>query len=103
MPYKNPQKKKEHNHKYYKGWYAKYGRNRAIDYHEAINEWKKNHPEAMKARVKLRWQIKIGKIIRPKNCSICKREVKISAHHPDYSKPLKVIWLCSSCHKLLHT
>jgi len=43
-----------------------------------------------------------GKIIRPKTCSKCHRRGKIQAHHSDYSKPLKVKWLCQKCHKRKH-
>jgi hypothetical protein len=34
-------------------------------------------------------------------CARC-GEVKAEAHHPDYSKPLDVIWLCDICHGLEH-
>ena len=55
------------------------------------------------ARGKLRYQIKIGKIIRPTVCSRC-NETKdpIHAHHVDYSKPFDVVWLCRQCHELEH-
>jgi len=102
MPYKNKKDKKAHNQKYYKKWYAKNGRERAANYQEAIEEWRKKHPKAIKVQKRLREAIEKGKIIRPKICSKCKRKVKISAHHPDYSRPLEVIWVCSSCHKKLH-
>jgi predicted Zn-ribbon and HTH transcriptional regulator len=39
-----------------------------------------------------------GDIKRQKVCSLCGSTHRISAHHPDYTKPLDVEWLCSSCH-----
>jgi len=42
------------------------------------------------------------KIIRPTTCSNCGANRKVQAHHPDYFRPLKIEWLCSSCHKNLH-
>lgn len=91
-----------YNRKYYREWYAKNGRNRAIDYVEAIIDWQKKHPEAVKAQRLLRYAVKIGKTIKPKSCHNCKQEKRLSAHHNNYSKPLEVLWLCSSCHKLIH-
>lgn len=42
-----------------------------------------------------------GKGHKPKNCSICGKETRIHGHHPDYDKPLKVVWCCQVCHKIL--
>ena len=87
---------------YYAEWYKKNGRNRAIDYTEAIIEWRNNHPDGVRAQAILNYAIKSGKIIKPKNCEKCTKEKRLCAHHDDYSKPLKVKWLCSSCHKIEH-
>ena len=87
---------------YYRKWYAKNGRNRSVDYQEMIIEWMERYPEKVKARQKLNYAIKEGKIEKPQNCSKCNKITRLSAHHPDYTKPLEVKWLCSSCHKIVH-
>lgn len=46
--------------------------------------------------------LKTGRLINPKICSECGKRGRIEGHHPDYSKPLGVIWLCSSCHRSVH-
>ncbi len=102
MSYKNPEDKRIHNQRYYKKWYAKNGRNRAINYCEAIIKWQKKHLKEIAIQGKLRYAVKIGKIIRPTTCSKCERKTRISGHHENYSKPLKVVWVCSSCHKKIH-
>lgn len=47
------------------------------------------------ARSMLFYYIKIGRIKREK--CFC-GETKVHAHHPDYSKPLEVKWLCRKHH-----
>lgn len=43
-----------------------------------------------------------GVLIPPTECSRCNTPCKPRAHHPDYDKPLEVIWLCASCHNDVH-
>jgi ribosomal protein S27AE len=102
MPYNTPEKKKNHNQRYYKQWYVKNGRERSINYREVIDEWRKKHPEAVFAKLKVAKALKNGLIIKPKKCSKCGRITRLNGHHPDYSKPLEVLWVCGSCHKLIH-
>ncbi len=39
--------------------------------------------------------------IKKKNCTYCGSK-NSQMHHNDYSKPLKVIWVCRPCHLKLH-
>lgn len=54
------------------------------------------------ARNKLRAAVRRGDIEHPDGCSKCRTHGSIEAHHPDYSKPLDVVWLCRACHVNLH-
>jgi hypothetical protein len=88
---------------YYRQWYAERGRQRADDYRKIIEQWHKEHPEAVKASNLVNWAVKKGIIKKPEQCEFCKRDnTRINGHHPAYDKPLNVIWLCNSCHKKLH-
>lgn len=40
-------------------------------------------------------------VLVPKPCEEC-GEPDSEMHHPDYSKPLEVVWLCRPCHHALH-
>ncbi|KKN65024.1 hypothetical protein LCGC14_0485810 [marine sediment metagenome] len=49
--------------------------------------------------------IRSGRIVKPTECSKCSNSTpskQLHAHHPDYSKPLEIIWLCHPCHGLEH-
>jgi hypothetical protein len=39
--------------------------------------------------------------LRQKPCRHC-GDAKSERHHPDYARPLLVIWLCRRCHFRLH-
>ena len=56
------------------------------------------YPEKMRARQKV-YRAKKSGVLVPQPCEICESEENIQAHHPDYKKPLDVIWLCSVDHR----
>lgn len=62
-----------------------------------LKEYRKNNPEKNKARALVN-KTRLEK----QPCQNCKSTKNIHAHHPDYSKPLDVVWLCAQCHKLEH-
>ncbi len=43
-----------------------------------------------------------GRISKPDVCSKCGCGGIIHGHHPDYTLPLEVVWLCPTCHKAVH-
>ena len=59
-----------------------------------------NNPEKYKAMTAVTNAVRDGHL--EKNpCEMC-GELKVQAHHRDYSKPLDVQWLCRSCHLMVH-
>ena len=56
-----------------------------------------------KARIKLGFAVRNGKIKKPAQCDGCSFHAKLEAHHYDgYKNPFKVLWLCHFCHAKLH-
>jgi hypothetical protein len=60
-------------------------------------------PEKCRARELLRNALRRKELTKPDSCMICtSTQFEIEAHHPDYSKPLEVIWVCRPCHGIVH-
>lgn len=102
-----------------------YGRTR-----QAMWEWLKSHGTRMRPNLRFGSQnhfhrggraasekaqnilenaIQRGRVKRKVRCETCGRaatfkdgRTAIQAHHPDYNKPLLVMWLCQKCHHLWH-
>ena len=56
-------------------------------------------------RMRLQYELKMGRLTRPDACSECLRPVKPEAHHPrgyDGDAALDVEWLCKTCHGTRH-
>ncbi len=73
-------------------------------------EYKRKHPRKRRynplktrARHMVREAVLAGIVVRPRACQDCGRtDERLDAHHPDYSKPLDVMWLCRPCHGKQH-
>jgi hypothetical protein len=69
---------------------------------EQEREWAKKNPEKVRAHQMVRAAIKAGSMKRATLCEKCCSSGRIEAHHPDYAKPLSVLWLCRKCHSAAH-
>jgi hypothetical protein len=58
------------------------------------------YPERQAARAKVKDALRSGKLIKHP-CKVCGTE-RVHAHHPDWTKPLDVVWLCPPHHKQAH-
>ena len=61
--------------------------------------WRKTFPERKNAHSKVYRALISGKLTK-QLCFICGENAE--AHHPDYSKPLDVVWLCPPHHRQAH-
>ena len=61
---------------------------------------KAKFPEKIAARQALGVAVRTGQI-RKRPCEHCGAK-KVHGHHPDYSRPLDVVWLCPPCHRKEH-
>lgn len=61
-----------------------------------------------RAQKKVYHAMKSGRLVRNNTCERCgftwdgTLTSKIHAHHEDYNEPLRVAWLCDSCHGKRH-
>lgn len=72
-----------------------------------MRRWRPRHPlrpdqrRKMNARCYANVYQRRGKI-KPEPCQQCGSKLA-QKHHPNYSKPLEVVWLCRDCHLTLHS
>ena len=82
-------------------YYREYDRTRG--YHAADGYTKQHrlkNPEKYKAHQAVNNAKRAG-ILKEQPCQEC-GSTKVQAHHPDYSQPLEVVWVCAIHHKQLH-
>lgn len=64
------------------------------------SEWALKHPERKKATQAANNALRNGTLKRETLCQGCGLPKRLQKHHPDYSKPLMVVWLCKMCHAI---
>ena len=65
-------------------------------------EWRANNPGKRRAHQMVATALRNKSIVRPALCEKCGIETTLLAHHSDYKKPLKIIWVCDACHYQIH-
>lgn len=101
-------------------YYREFDRKRAMQPHRvaARSTYAKGSGKLVCNAAKTRWVIKNryrklainmlnnavrdGKVIK-EPCEVCGTEEWVHGHHDDYTKPLKVRWLCAAHHRLWHS
>lgn len=81
-------------------------RNRKRNRSEYFLKYAKNYALKQENKIKLLARKVMTKAIKDKilsrqPCVKC-GNIKVDGHHPNYSKPLSVIWLCKKHHQELH-
>ena len=80
---------------YYRHREERLAKSRA-QYQENRPPWRPREPFKEKCKALFAYAVKIGRI-QKQPCSVC-GALKAEGHHPDYFKPLEVIWLCRVHH-----
>jgi hypothetical protein len=83
-----------------------YDRQRAVLPHRVdlrariSRQWRAANPQGYKAHSVAAYAVKEGRLVAPSTCEGCGLPKRLEKHHPDYSKPLLVVWLCKPCHAI---
>lgn len=73
---------------------------RKKQFRETAKKMSLKYPEKQRARLLTAYAVRIGTLIK-KPCIIC-GELKVEAHHEDYTKPMEIIWFCRKHHSIHH-
>lgn len=92
--------------RYTKPRVREYDRQRAKLPHRIANmarvakAWDAKYPERAKAQNAAQNAVRDGRLQKPDACEGCGLPKRLEKHHPDYSKPLLVVWFCKPCHAI---
>jgi hypothetical protein len=63
------------------------------------DQWAARYPERKFAHKAVERALRSGRLTKPTACERCGTTGRLEGHHPDYTQPLQVIWLCVTCHR----
>ncbi len=66
-------------------------------------KWSERNKKKRHVAIAVNNAVRDKKITKPDSCQECgKVNCRIEGHHDDYTKPMEVRWLCSTCHRAWH-
>ncbi len=81
---------------------SQYAKDHPEKFYEYTKTQRAKFPEKSRAKAWVSVNKLRGKIVYPDVCPKCGSSGKIHAHHPDYSKPKEIEFMCAQCHKDEH-
>lgn len=93
---KNPEKFIERSRKYL---HTPIGRVNSL---KRAKTWQAKNPDKKRVQDAFQTAVQLGKITPWPKCAVPECEGKPEGHHPDYSKPFDVVWLCRKHHIQAH-
>lgn len=82
---------------------VKYRERHKLEIAATSKAWRKNNAHKRRAHKLLRDAVISGVVIKPTICQRCGASPRLlHGHHPDYSLPLDVLWICPKCHSAIH-
>ena len=63
-------------------------------------QWRLDNPQKYRAHLAVSAALRRGALVKLP-CKVCGNP-RTDAHHPDYRRPLTVVWLCRFHHSLAH-
>lgn len=76
-------------------------RKQSPEYKAYKKRWRAENQHKQQAHTAVARALRDGALVR-KPCQHCS-DPRSKAHHPDYDKPLDVVWLCDDCHRTEHS
>ena len=102
-------KRKEYNKQFSErlkesGYFREYYQRPEVKKRQAERQRQYAPDPTLRSRYIARWYAKRmtnNGTIKQLPCAFCGNE-ESQRHHPDYSQPLLIVWLCATCHRELH-
>lgn len=69
---------------------------------KSVRKYRADNPDRYKAHTAVSNALRDGRLVPWPKCAVPDCDCAPEAHHPDYSRPLDVVWLCDSHHKAAH-
>jgi len=97
----------QQNRRYKVNFYREYDRLRATQPERITmrknfqQRQRKMEPEKYYARTVADNALRDGRLTKDEYCYFCNGSENLEMHHPDYSQPLRIYWLCRICHRKL--
>jgi hypothetical protein len=85
---------------YYRAYKRVYRKRNRENITEEHRKWLSNNPTKKYAHYRIMHELRMGRM-KKLPCKLC-GDINSHGHHPDYSKPLEVVWLCPKHHADLH-